>query len=718
MKKWFLLILCSVLMFGCSDPVSKNQEDDRFPLIVQDTFRVKILHYRGSEDVYELAASQDVQLFNKLVGDGEKYIIQRNFITNSLVFDISKIHTNCYEGDLIFKVDGQVVKTDTSKWGRTALTLPDENFHSVEISAPSSCNQWNVVFDIVPSDQPGEIFSANDIFYLSFTPRLNYIRGWSYKKGSLFFTVKPPVKSQYFMGDTTLSKCKLANGSDTLVIPFSFEKFENRLGTVASINADSAELVNFLGSRPQNNTISCVLYYQSWKVFKTVESVKSFGPIDVYFRMEEPRFLIGEEGGFFNVKRKSGSGSYTVFTRVKERATGLFKYSMIESSTNLEQYMPSFYPKDSLGGTLDIDSVYVYVFPMIMADQKSYEITSNMWYLYFHWEYENEEKKKLIETVQKDYFTEFKGFNPHTWMSTAAWAKEPTPKIEAKSSSSSIFISPMSSSSRRNECNESNVGEMNLMNVDGHEGYYVCESGKWRNADDNEELMMKSCTKANDMEFYPQEYEGIVGYMLCKNSSWNVATVYDYDVMDYTNPNVNYGQYVDKRDNRTYKTVGIGTQIWFAENLAYGADSIAGVFCPDHNSKNCAIGGALYSLSTSDLENLVQGMCPEGWKIPSAKDWIVLEDYVKTHKKAETVAGAMKAKGAWNFDDDEKISDEFGFSAIPALYDFGVSFASTTKDDNENTCYYTFDLTQGNGQVNTGYSCGEKITFLIRCLKK
>ncbi len=111
-------------------------------------------------------------------------------------------------------------------------------------------------------------------------------------------------------------------------------------------------------------------------------------------------------------------------------------------------------------------------------------------------------------------------------------------------------------------------------------------------------------------------------------------------------------------------------------------------------------------------------MCPEGWKIPSAKDWIVLEDYVKTHKKAETVAGAMKAKGAWNFDDDEKISDEFGFSAIPALYDFGVSFASTTKDDNENTCYYTFDLTQGNGQVNTGYSCGEKITFLIRCLKK
>ena len=70
----------------------------------------------------------------------------------------------------------------------------------------------------------------------------------------------------------------------------------------------------------------------------------------------------------------------------------------------------------------------------------------------------------------------------------------------------------------------------------------------------------------------------------------------------YLNPDIQYGELVDPRDKRVYKTVQIGAQTWMAENLNY-ADSLAypglqdNSWCYNNNPKNCEIYGRFYEWS-------------------------------------------------------------------------------------------------------------------------
>ena len=98
-------------------------------------------------------------------------------------------------------------------------------------------------------------------------------------------------------------------------------------------------------------------------------------------------------------------------------------------------------------------------------------------------------------------------------------------------------------------------------------------------------------------------------------------------------------------DEKTYKTVVIGDQVWMAENLNYGAyvegrnsssQLLSGSqkFCYDNLVSNCEDLGGLYQWhiamalpatcgdgSTSCVSSLTspnhQGICPNGWHVPS-----------------------------------------------------------------------------------------------------
>lgn len=87
--------------------------------------------------------------------------------------------------------------------------------------------------------------------------------------------------------------------------------------------------------------------------------------------------------------------------------------------------------------------------------------------------------------------------------------------------------------------------------------------------------------------------------------------------------------FVDPRDNREYKILRIGLQIWFAENFAYlpQIDTInVSVYGYKGNSLKEAKStssykkfGALYSWEFAKL------LAPDGWRLPSDADWQQLE---------------------------------------------------------------------------------------------
>lgn len=134
-----------------------------------------------------------------------------------------------------------------------------------------------------------------------------------------------------------------------------------------------------------------------------------------------------------------------------------------------------------------------------------------------------------------------------------------------------------------------------------------------------------------------------------------------------------YGLMVDERDMQVYKTVVIGTQTWFAENLNYdldnpkddaGNDIYTWSWCYQNDKANCDIFGRLYTwAATMDSigQGSRQGICPEGWHVPSQAEWTTLITYVG----GVTTAGTkLKSADLWN--DESKGTNDYGFTVLPA----------------------------------------------------
>ena len=113
------------------------------------------------------------------------------------------------------------------------------------------------------------------------------------------------------------------------------------------------------------------------------------------------------------------------------------------------------------------------------------------------------------------------------------------------------------------------------------------------------------------------------------------------------------GEFVDARDNQTYKTVVIGNQTWMAQNLNYNMENSS---CYNDNPDNCAKYGRLYTVDAA------MNACPSGWHLPSEYEWDTLMNAVG----GRDVAGKMlKSESGWELYNGV---DEYGFTAVPAGY--------------------------------------------------
>jgi len=206
----------------------------------------------------------------------------------------------------------------------------------------------------------------------------------------------------------------------------------------------------------------------------------------------------------------------------------------------------------------------------------------------------------------------------------------------------------------------------------------------------------------------------------------------DYPELDLS---VKYGNIKDNRpeaNGKEYKTVIIDEQEWMAENLNYaGEDGTIIGLCYNDVPENCKTFGRLYTWAEAMkldsafnskyppyvVQEPYQGICPNGWHLPSYDEWIKLLDYVgnKEGLKLKTTSGWVKNSVANNG------TNEYGFSAIPAGCHYEGDFQRITL------CGAWWSISERDGKtVKSIQICddeADKISFLkaswasIRCIK-
>lgn len=170
-----------------------------------------------------------------------------------------------------------------------------------------------------------------------------------------------------------------------------------------------------------------------------------------------------------------------------------------------------------------------------------------------------------------------------------------------------------------------------------------------------------------------------------------------------------FREFTDSRDGKTYKTVKIGEQIWFAENLAYlpsvnsPSDAskeemkyyVYGYYGEDvaeakatENYQNLGVlynwlaAGGSKDSSLDDNPSGIQGACPEGWHLPSEAEWQILYQYVRDRipedeavehwdgSMVKNVCGHLRSKEGWPLQPDDDYPqlamggfDTYGFCA-------------------------------------------------------
>jgi len=195
---------------------------------------------------------------------------------------------------------------------------------------------------------------------------------------------------------------------------------------------------------------------------------------------------------------------------------------------------------------------------------------------------------------------------------------------------------------------------------------------------------------------------------------------------------------------KPYKTIKIGEQVWFAENLNY---AVEGSKCYNNLDSNCDIYGRLYDWATAmgipstyntTLYNpspsvKYRGVCPQGWHIPNDAEWNELMNYVGGDVGlygSPTAGRKLKAKNGWKdcgpVDSGKKYvcSDEYDFSALPSgegssdgHFD-NASYEGYWLNASEGNIYFISCLGMSYSQEKTFWYGGNKSNlFSVRCLQ-
>ena len=218
-------------------------------------------------------------------------------------------------------------------------------------------------------------------------------------------------------------------------------------------------------------------------------------------------------------------------------------------------------------------------------------------------------------------------------------------------------------------------------------------------------------------------------------SSNSEATVISCQI--FGNGECEYDSLVDNRDGKTYKTVKIGMHWWMTENLDYETSDS---YCYEDDWERCSKSkhgyGRLYKWSAavgkseeecgfaslcSLVLDTIQGVCPDGWHLPSRAEYVALINDVGG---LSVVGKGFRSGSTWKRSAELGYgTDEFGFSALPVGYRHynegydgagsSTFFWSSTERGKNNAYYMSLDY---QSEVNLAPAFKD-YAFSVRCVK-
>lgn len=169
--------------------------------------------------------------------------------------------------------------------------------------------------------------------------------------------------------------------------------------------------------------------------------------------------------------------------------------------------------------------------------------------------------------------------------------------------------------------------------------------------------------------------------------------------------------FCDARDTTLYPYVTIGTQVWMAKNLNYGSlipstsdqsdDATAEKYCVSDNESFCDYYGGLYQwaealgLSSSynaqdySVSGNIQGICPDGWHVPSTSEWSTLRSFI-----GDSVGYHLKSavEGSWTTNPSTGLGgpgdDAYGFNGLGGGGRYFEGYMSTIMSSGSTTSYF------------------------------
>lgn len=202
---------------------------------------------------------------------------------------------------------------------------------------------------------------------------------------------------------------------------------------------------------------------------------------------------------------------------------------------------------------------------------------------------------------------------------------------------------------------------------------------------------------ASDGKQVPQDWSSLMDDFYFKreteNSDQNVTVSKTKDL-----PNL----LIDKRDNKYYKTVKIGSQVWMAENLAFNYGS--GCWAYDNDQSNVTKYGYLYNWETA------KNVCPTGWHLPSKAEFETLIN--NSGGSAEAAYRSLIPGGNSGFSAPFGVwrSSNGNFGSVGE----GAHFWSSTPGNDESAWHLEIKSFYSEASMGGGYF---SFGFSVRCLQ-